>query len=154
MTRDYQFDGVHNAAAWRTAIHNYLMSRAPEMDHLLRIIESNEDGPAVCSALHVQTVNWLPIARLQFLAAEFWGFLNLNLTGEARPPFNNVRDREGFEAWRKCVKLVRSRFEIRKMDFRPGLKDLRRQRDWQMSQLHWTRGTRISAISLKLADGH
>ena len=46
---------------------------------------------------------------------ELWGYLNLNVTGEARQVFEIVDDLQGFEAWRKLVKGIRSRAEVRKL---------------------------------------
>ena len=48
------------------------------------------------------------------LAAELWSFLLLVLQGEARICLNNTKSFEGFDAWRKVMKSVRSRSEIRR----------------------------------------
>ena len=81
-------------------IRNYVVSRAQEMDHLLRRVEAGEDATARVENIHKVTGGWPAPARLQFLAIEFWGFLNLNAAGQARPIFENVGDLQGFEVWR------------------------------------------------------
>ena len=126
-------------------MRNYFLSRAPEMDQLLRLTEANEDGPVTCSILYAQTANWLPAARLQFQASELWGFLNLNLTGEARAPFENVKSLEGFEAWRKAIKLVRSRLEVRKMALQGKVRrpaEVKKLADLPMALETWDTHTR------------
>jgi len=62
------------------------------MDMILKIAESSEDSEATVQNIHNQTRGWLAPQRLQFLAMELWSFLNLNITGEARPIFENVGD--------------------------------------------------------------
>ena len=44
------------------------------------------------------------------------GQLNLNLTEHARTSFDNAPDHEGFEAWRKAMKMVNVRSEVRRME--------------------------------------
>ena len=39
----------------------------------------------------------------------------MNLKGDARLYFENVQGFQGFEAWRKIMKLVRNRSEVRKL---------------------------------------
>ena len=82
---------------------------------LLKLSESREDTPATVQLLHQDAGKWVTPIRLQFLAMELWGYLNLNVTGEARQVFENVDDLQGFEAWRKLVKGIRSRAEVRKL---------------------------------------
>ena len=50
------------------------------------------------------------------LSSQVWSYLNLNLVGEALVPFRNVAPHEGFEAWRKTLRLARSRGEVRRME--------------------------------------
>ena len=92
------------------------------MDYLLKIVEANEDKTATTGNLQMVTGMWLAPAKLQLLAVELWGFLNLNVTGQARPVFENVGDLQGFEAWRKLTKGVRSRAEVRKLSFLSNVK--------------------------------
>ena len=73
------------------------------MQHFLQLVEACEDRPATTEHLHSNTASWLPGHRLQVPTMELWGFLNLNITGNARLPFENVTRLEGFEAWRKLV---------------------------------------------------
>ena len=46
LTPSHQFDGQKNGGSWRSVTKNYLISRAPEMDHILRMVESEEDTVA------------------------------------------------------------------------------------------------------------
>ena len=43
MAREHQYDGVHSGTTWRLSTRNYLVSRAHEMDGLLKIAEASED---------------------------------------------------------------------------------------------------------------
>ena len=49
ISREQQLDGAHNGGAWRAAIRNSLVSRAPETGRLLRISEASEDAAATCT---------------------------------------------------------------------------------------------------------
>ena len=46
----------------------------------------------------------LPPQRIQQIAQELWGHLNLCLTGAARTIFDNIPSQEGLEAWRRLMK--------------------------------------------------
>ena len=61
------------------------------------------------------TDSWIHPTRVHQLSWETWGFLNMNLKGDARMCFENVPDFQSFEAWRKIMKLVRNRSEVRKL---------------------------------------
>ena len=110
-----QFDGVSGGSIWKTWMRNYLVSRAMEMDHLLKLVETHEDREATVEHLRPMTDSWIHYTRVHQLSWELWGFLNLNLKGDARLYFENVQDFQGFEAWRKIMKLVRNRAEVRKL---------------------------------------
>ena len=85
-----QFDGVKNGSVWRSSISNYLISKAPELQNILPLVEACEDRAASIGYLASLTSSWMPYARLQMLGMELWGFLNLNITGNARARFENV----------------------------------------------------------------
>ena len=85
------------------------------MDVLLKLSEARADDPATVQSLHKTANGWVTPVKLQFLSMELWGYLNLNITGEARQVFENVEDLQGFEAWRKLVKGIRSKAEVRKL---------------------------------------
>ena len=55
-------------------------------------------------------------ARIQRLAQELWSHLNLCLTGDARLRFENTPPQEGFEAWRRTLKLVQQCNEVRRLE--------------------------------------
>ena len=46
LTKENQYDGNKNGAAWRTTTSNYFISRVPEIDVIFKLIEENEDVPA------------------------------------------------------------------------------------------------------------
>ena len=46
MTKENQYDGIKNAGGWKTSIRNYWVSKAREMDPLLRLVDQNEDVTA------------------------------------------------------------------------------------------------------------
>ena len=52
--------------------------------------------------------------HLKALARDVWGFLLLVLRGNARAWLDSNEDLEGFDLWRKLMKGVRSRSEIRR----------------------------------------
>ena len=113
MTREHKYDGVHGGTTWRKSTRNYVVSRAYEMDVLLKLSEAREDDPATVRSLYKTANGWITPVRLQFLSMELWGCFNLNITGEARQIFENVEDLQGFEAWRKLLKGIRSKAEVR-----------------------------------------
>ena len=82
-----QSDGVSKGSSWKTWICNYLVSRSMGMDHLLRLVETNEDREATVENLRPMTDSWVHFTRVHNLSWEFWGFLNLNLKGDARMYF-------------------------------------------------------------------
>ena len=55
--------------------------------------------------------------RIRRLAHELWSHFNLCVIGVARQSFENAPFQEGFEAWRKVLRLVRSRSEVRRLEF-------------------------------------
>ena len=89
------------------------MSRAPEVDEILKLIEANDDVPGIVRnlALHFKES---AKRRLTSLASDFLGFLTLNRQGLARLHFDNSILQEGFELWQKVVKHIRSPNEIRR----------------------------------------
>ena len=77
-------------------IKQYLISRAPEMEHLLREVDSLEDSSATTVNLAVRVPTVCP-SLVQKLSRDLWGFLALNLQGNARLMLNNPATLEGFE---------------------------------------------------------
>ena len=66
----------------------------------------------------------VPILSLQLvqkLSRDLWGFLTLNLQGNARLLLNNSATLEGFELWRRLMKGIRSRSEIRRHELQGKL---------------------------------
>ena len=107
LDRDMKYDGNEKTGhSWRSMTLNYIISKAPECEEILRIVEAHEDVPATWMALAATGI--VPPERLQRLAQDIWAHLNLCLTGAARRSFENAPRQEGFEAWRRVLKLVRS----------------------------------------------
>ena len=111
----YQYDGDKGGAPWRLMIRQYLISRAPEMEIILQAVDAQEDRSAMTKEL-APAVPILSPQLVQKLSRDLWGFLTLNLTGNARLLLNNSATLEGFELWRRLMKGVRSRSEIRRHD--------------------------------------
>ena len=114
--KDLQFDGVKNGPTWRVTTKIYFIGFAPDVGLILEFIEAAEDAPATTTLFTEACKSVMHPSRMTYLASEIWSYLNLNLIGEALVPFRNVAPHEGFEAWRKVVKLVRSRGEVRRME--------------------------------------
>ena len=109
----YQYDGEKNGAQWRLIVKPYFISKAPEIAGILRSIEDHEDQSATVSNLATRGLGVHP-ETIRSLSADLWGFLTLNLQGSARLWVNNSEPMEGFDIWRKLMKVVRSRSEIRR----------------------------------------
>ena len=111
--RQYQYDGEKNGAQWRLIVKPYFISKAPEIACILKSIEDHEDQSATVSNLATRGLGVHP-ETIRSLSADLWGFLTLNLQGSARLWVNNSEPMEGFDIWRKLMKVVRSRSEIRR----------------------------------------
>jgi hypothetical protein len=86
--KEYQFDGGNGGARWRETIKHYLVSKAPEIDIVLRSVESHEDASARVADLVTRNLG-LTEDRVRALARDLWGFMTLNLVGDARLWLNN-----------------------------------------------------------------
>ena len=51
LTKDVQYDGVKNGPAWKLTTSNYFISNAPDLEHILQLIESQEDIPVPMQGL-------------------------------------------------------------------------------------------------------
>jgi hypothetical protein len=85
------------------------------MESILQTVEGQEDRSAMTKELAPAVPNLSP-QLVQKLSRDLWGFLTLNLTGNARLLLNNSATLEGFEMWGRLMKGVRSRSEIRRHD--------------------------------------
>ena len=116
----YQYDGDKGGAQWRLMIRQYLISRAPEMEIILQAVDAQEDRSAMAKEL-APAVPILSPQLVQKLSRDLWGFLTLNLQGNARLLLNNSATLEGFELWRRLMKGIRSRSEIRRHELQGKL---------------------------------
>ena len=94
-------------------IRQYLISRAPEMESILRDVDSHEDGSAMTVDLALRLPS-MGSSLLQKPSRDLWGFLTLNLQGNTRLMLNNSATLEGFELWRRLMKTIRSRCAVRR----------------------------------------
>ena len=109
LTKDVQYDGVKNGPGWKLTTSNYFISKAPDLEHILQLIETQEDILVSAQSLsQICRTTTMP-ARISQLSSEIWSYMNLNLTGKALETFHNVPRHEGFEAWRRNLELVRAR---------------------------------------------
>ena len=70
LTKENQYDGIKNGAAWRVTTGNCFASRIPEVDIVLRLVEDNEDVPAVVSNIVGALQHQIPAHRIQSMASE------------------------------------------------------------------------------------
>mgnify|MGYP003328744203 FL=1 len=112
MAPENRYDGEHKGAQWKSNVQPYLISRAPVIAHILQYVEEHEDQSALIEDLfpHVGVQK----SMLMQLSLDLWGFLTLNLHGTAKIWVSNSKMMEGFDLWRKAMKSVRSRSEIRR----------------------------------------
>ena len=115
--KEYHCDGGSGGAKWRETIKLYLISKAPEIELVLRSVELHEDVQATTADLRSRSIG-LADERVKSLAHNLWSFLTLNLTGDARIFLNNATPGEGFDLWRRLMKGVRSRSEILRHELR------------------------------------
>lgn len=111
-----KYDGnqISKGANWRSVTRNYLITKAPDAEAILDLVESNEDVPAWW--INVSQALAGDQGRTQQIASELWGHLNLCLSGAARRIFANVPIQEGLEAWRRLMKPIRMRGEVRQLE--------------------------------------
>lgn len=121
LSKENQFDGKKQRSTWKTTTRNYFLTKATDIDYILDLVEAHEDVPAKAHDIGVALRGILRSARVQYLAEEVWGYLNLNLTDAAREIFENVPRREGFEAWRKFLKIIGRRCEVCRIELTPKI---------------------------------
>ena len=51
ILKNYMYDGEHNGGQWRLVVRPYLISQAPEIEAILKFVESNDDTMASVSNL-------------------------------------------------------------------------------------------------------
>ena len=109
----YQYDGEKGGAQWRLMMKHYLIGKAPEMELILRDVDAHEDTSAMIQDL-ARRLPGGSLQQVQKLSRDLWAFLTLNLQGNARLMLNNSATLDGFELWRRLMKTIRSRCEIRR----------------------------------------
>ena len=117
--KEKQYDGSKNGEVWRTDTMNYLIGRAPDIEGLLRWAESRnlqQDPPPISrTEVNLQvTPNGVDPSVLD---GHLWGFLNLNLTGQAKEIFNNVPTMHGLEVWRRINGELFTLTDLRQLDY-------------------------------------
>ena len=105
----------NNGPSWRSITRNYVISKASDAEAILDLVEAHEDVPALWTAVSA-AVGAIRPERVQKISQELWGHLNLCLSGLARETFENVAAQEGLEAWRRLMKFVRRRGEVRRLE--------------------------------------
>ncbi len=114
------YDGKTGGVMWRRKVTNFLITRVPDLEAILRWTESTKD---VITLAKVKSKPWVEWERVDNKNADFvpgpvdpvvlshhlWGFLNTNLTSDAYDIFMNVEKSMGFEAWRRVVNGVTKR---------------------------------------------
>ena len=70
MMPNNQFDGINNGGSWNKRARNYFISKAIEMDYLLRTAEASEDREITTQVLQATTSTWIPPDRVHFLSIE------------------------------------------------------------------------------------
>ena len=78
------------------------------------MVEAHEDTPTQWSSV-AGVVTVYP-ERAQRIAQELWAHFTLCLTGAVRVVFENAPVQEGFESWRRLMKFVRHRGEVRRLE--------------------------------------
>ena len=109
MSTVTKFDGDKNMDGWYREVSNYMMSRAPDITHVLKraekktdIIDNNtlEAGPDLRSLF----VAGLLVRNPKVLSHYVWGLLNTNLKDKALEKHQSVEARFGLESWRLMLK--------------------------------------------------
>ena len=109
-----EFDGKNKAGLWRRKISAYLITKYPEMSELLEWVEQkvvavDSKVPKGCKKIdHQDSVA---------LGRHRWGFLNVNLTGDAYEVFGNIPRGDGLEVWRRvladtCQKTKKEKIDL------------------------------------------
>ena len=121
LTKQNQYDGSKNGAAWRVTTGNYFVSRIPDIDNILKLIEENEDVPFTVSNIVGALQHQIQEHLIQAMASELRWYFKLNWRDSARRTFSNAQNLEGFEAWRKLTKPITNISEIRRIEPTPKI---------------------------------
>ena len=112
MAKEMQFAGSKGGPAWRSAVRKYLVSRATDIGRLLQYAEENEDRDCSCESIILALNLQGHEERAHYISRELWAFLNLNLTEQAHATYDNVRELEGFEAWKRTMSKLSSTLSV------------------------------------------
>ena len=92
--------------AWAKTNRNYFISKAGELDMILKYVESFGAEPITPG--HVEDMGnrgFMTEFTLPKLSRDMWGYLNLNIpaVSKDRTLFNNANPGNGFDAWRRLI---------------------------------------------------
>ena len=113
--KDLQYDGNDNTGPrWITKTRKYFIGRAPDVKPMLKWAEARGDEPISEDDIKAAGLV-MGEADPMILNHHVWAYLNLNLIGNAELIFNNVKDENGLEVWRKLSLSINSKTEARRM---------------------------------------
>jgi hypothetical protein len=119
---------IDRKLAWAKTNRNYFISKANELQVLLKYVESF--GTSVVSPGHVEDMSnrgFMLEHNPVKLSRDIWGYLNLNVPANSkdRALFNNATAGNGFDAWRRLVEplgpnTMERMFELHRSITRPA----------------------------------
>ena len=100
------------------ATSDYFISRNPDVEVMLKWIEKQGDIEITSTEVERQRGKMMIEMDPVYVSHQLWGYLNLNLVGEALNIFRNVTKLNGAEAWRRVTKPINSQSVGRRQQLR------------------------------------
>ena len=103
----YRYNGEDKGATWRHDVFDYMVSRCPDAELILKWAELQGSRTITREELKLG----LPLAveiNAEVLAHHVWGFLQHCLTQSALRVFRNSEKRNGLDIWRQLTLEINS----------------------------------------------
>ena len=110
-----QFDGGHKSDPdlWYKKVRNHLIAQHRDLKQFLDWVESKGSGRITMG--EVRSYSGMTDLDPLTISGELWGFLNVNLCGEAHNGFLGIEETNGADAWRKVVHSIHGKTPVRRL---------------------------------------
>ncbi len=129
----YRYNGVSGGDVWHQRIFDYLVSKCPDIEVLLRWAEK-QDTALVTEGM-IRSTQFMMEEAPVVLSGHIFGFLGACLDGDARTTFDSIPtrlcgSRNGLEAWRALSWRIRQGREFRKNALKEAMDAMKPVRDY------------------------
>jgi hypothetical protein len=108
-----EFDGETKAGLWRRKVSSYLITKYPDIAELLEWVEKKQttlDSKSLKAHTKIDYKDTIALGK------HLWGFLNVNLHGDAYEVFGNIPRGDGLEVWRRVLEDTCQKTKAEKLD--------------------------------------